>query len=389
MNGIMKAAAVAYVPAAVVGAAAEPRPVRNRGFRATHITPCTACNFSRFAPRDFVPEPSALIGSPPSSLYQKRRNFAACALDSSSEGNDRGSSDQGSIPVQVQDSATDSDAKSAPPPEEKKKGLAIPEYQNMRFGPGGVVDTSMRPDNLPEVEILTGNMNTGKETAYKPLVSTWGLFERPSDISKSYGGGRNIEPGQPLESEEATAARQQRVARLMLEYRKSMGMDLSEEDREECQQLCDNAAVLMDRGKLRDAIDMFDKVLEKAPLKHQLGGEATLQKAICLDSLCRGEEAQKLYKTLTNHPVIDIQKKANRLLFGFKAMEKLKVTSQPSDMQSLRVYKGYLDKFANPEPAYRPEQDGEEDPVDGLSGILAATMVGLPVIFTALLVFFS
>lgn len=30
--------------------------------------------------------------------------------------------------------------------------------------------------------------------AYKPKVSTWGVFPRPADISKAYGGGRTIQP---------------------------------------------------------------------------------------------------------------------------------------------------------------------------------------------------
>lgn len=30
---------------------------------------------------------------------------------------------------------------------------------------------------------------------YKPKVSTWGVFPRPNDISKAYGGGRDIKPG--------------------------------------------------------------------------------------------------------------------------------------------------------------------------------------------------
>lgn len=30
--------------------------------------------------------------------------------------------------------------------------------------------------------------------AYKPKVSTWGVFPRPQDISKAYGGGRTIQP---------------------------------------------------------------------------------------------------------------------------------------------------------------------------------------------------
>jgi hypothetical protein len=42
---------------------------------------------------------------------------------------------------------------------------------------------------------------------YKPKVTTWGVFPRPKDISKTFGGGRNLQPGQALETKEQAAAR--------------------------------------------------------------------------------------------------------------------------------------------------------------------------------------
>ena len=47
---------------------------------------------------------------------------------------------------------------------------------------------------------------------YRPKVSTWGVFERPANISKAFGGGRNLRPGGALEDESATAERKRRVA---------------------------------------------------------------------------------------------------------------------------------------------------------------------------------
>jgi hypothetical protein len=43
---------------------------------------------------------------------------------------------------------------------------------------------------------------------YKPKVTTWGVFPRPSNISQAYGGGRNIRPGQDLETPEQKAQRE-------------------------------------------------------------------------------------------------------------------------------------------------------------------------------------
>lgn len=39
-------------------------------------------------------------------------------------------------------------------------------------------------------------------------VTTWGVFPRPQNISQAYGGGRNIRPGQELETAEQKAKRE-------------------------------------------------------------------------------------------------------------------------------------------------------------------------------------
>jgi hypothetical protein len=50
----------------------------------------------------------------------------------------------------------------------------------------------------------------------------------------------------------------------------------------------------------------------------QVGGLATLQKAIILDSSGQSAEAQKLYKRIANHAVAQVARKAKQMLFGFE-----------------------------------------------------------------------
>ena len=45
----------------------------------------------------------------------------------------------------------------------------------------------------------------GTKKAYQPKVSTWGVFERPDNISKEFGGGRKISMGGEEETEEQIA----------------------------------------------------------------------------------------------------------------------------------------------------------------------------------------
>lgn len=62
----------------------------------------------------------------------------------------------------------------------------------------------------------------GSTEVYKPKVSTWGVFPRPKDISKEFGGGRNLKPGQELETPEQKAAREAAYAAALRSYREKV-----------------------------------------------------------------------------------------------------------------------------------------------------------------------
>jgi hypothetical protein len=59
---------------------------------------------------------------------------------------------------------------------------------------------------------------------YTPAVSTWGVAPRPKDISKAYGGGRNIAPGQPLETSKQKQKREAAFAAAMAAYKAKVQM---------------------------------------------------------------------------------------------------------------------------------------------------------------------
>lgn len=77
-------------------------------------------------------------------------------------------------------------------------------------------------------EKLTGSVGgrwekpaEGTETdTHKPVVSTWGVFERPKDISKAYGGGRDptlrsVDPKERRRRDEETQAILRRYAQCL------------------------------------------------------------------------------------------------------------------------------------------------------------------------------
>eukprot|EP00803_Ostreobium_quekettii_P011738 evm.model.scf_1229.3 EVM.evm.TU.scf_1229.3 scf_1229:16912-20312(-) len=178
------------------------------------------------------------------------------------------------------------------------------------------------------------------EQGYSPKVSTWGVFPRPANISKTYGGGRTLAPGEALESEERRKERDEEVLASLQSYRKRIKLEIEPEVEAECQGLVDEGLKLLRTGRLKEAYDKLDTVAGKAGQRTEVGGEALLNKAICLDSLGRNQDAKILYQQLQTHPVADIKKRAKQLLFGFEAMDNLKTHTM-----SYGVGQGYKEYF--------------------------------------------
>ncbi|KAL7120434.1 hypothetical protein ACP275_02G122600 [Erythranthe tilingii] len=132
-------------------------------------------------------------------------------------------------------------------------GLGFADKKSGRSLPAGLVPFSdpYPQGDIPEVEILVGNSsNFGDALAepkptpvqendddelYKPKVSTWGLFPRPNDISKAYGGGRTLRPGQALETAEERAAKEARTKQLLAAYKKKYGLNIDPKLKSECE----------------------------------------------------------------------------------------------------------------------------------------------------------
>ncbi|XP_065868438.1 uncharacterized protein [Euphorbia lathyris] len=183
--------------------------------------------------------------------------------------------------------------------------------------------------DLPEVEIIVGDSSNfddptispskpGQEEEdnpdlYKPKVSTWGVFPRPGNISKTFGGGKTIRPGDVLQTEEERAAKDEKTKQLVAAYKKRMGLNIDPKLKSECEE-------------------------------SELHGLAALQWSICLDSLSRGNEARAMYEKLQSHSKPKVSKSARQFVFSFQAMERLKVTGS-NFLPESTDYQNYFDAF--------------------------------------------
>lgn len=220
------------------------------------------------------------------------------------------------------------------------------------------------PGSLPEVEIITRDgkaQQSNNDDLYKPKVATWGIFERPADISRTYGGGRTIKPGEQLETEEEKKAREARTKQLLAAYNKKIGLDVDPKIKADCLKALKQGNDSLDKGDVQHALTNFEKVMQQMPYQSELHGLAALQWAVCLDSSSRFQEAREMYEKIASHPNVTVRKKAKELLFGFQAMDILKV-SATSEWDST-AYRKYFDAFAD--GYYTLYKPNGEEAIDG------------------------
>lgn len=212
------------------------------------------------------------------------------------------------------------------------------------------------------------------EAVYKPSVSTWGVFERPPDISKAYGGGRTIRK-EDIEDEAAIAERKARVAKKLAKYREDAGM-LSGKDYDAARMDLEEAKDFVKNGFMERALELLEPwAIEKVGPKTEIGGQIIFNYAICLDNLQRRDEALKQYRRCIGNQYGTVSKQADRMVWGMTtASRKMKADLfDYMDAAKLDAYDEYLIKMANEKFA------GEinEEEVKELNAQAVATMAVL------------
>ncbi|GBF88088.1 hypothetical protein Rsub_00800 [Raphidocelis subcapitata] len=226
----------------------------------------------------------------------------------------------------------------------------------------------------------------GEGQAYRPKVTTWGVFPRPSNISEAYGGGRNIRPGQELETPEQKAKREAEYAAALETYKRKAGLTALDPEVLAAADRDYQAAVkLMGTGAIAEALAAFNEVRESVPLKTRIGGLATLQAAICYDTLGDETQAQGLYRRLKGHPSGEVGRKARHLVFGFQAMDFLK-TKNLSYSVDKSAYDKYFRRFADQSRVYvasEEEREADEAASRAAALIAAGVVLGPVAVFAA------
>ena len=226
-----------------------------------------------------------------------------------------------------------------------------------------------------------GDEKGGGKQAYNPSVSTWGMFPRPKDISRAYGGGRTLRPGQALEPEEATKARAARAREALAAYKKKAGLIIDPEEERKAREFMAEASQLESLGRYNQAADRYEKASEVLPFATDVTAEALLGRGLCLDSLGQEAAAREVYGLLSGHPNPSFARKASQMLFGFDAAKDLGFGSgQASYVVGSDQYSPLFRPIVEEGGFYEANADADADDGFALAILLALALLLLPVL---------
>jgi len=244
-------------------------------------------------------------------------------------------------------------------------------------------DTSYNPFDEDESVVGMDDIETGVN--YKPKVSTWGVFPRPKDISKEYGGGRTLkkdEKGQNIiESKEETEARKIRVAKKLEKYRTTNALNMTKEEEEKVREALAEANEFLRVGSVTKGIAVLEPFEKDINARSELGGQVIFCYAMCLDNAQRRDEALKQYKRVLGNQYGLVSKQAERMLWGMTtASKKMKADLFDYESDRRKFTEDALEKWVNPKWRSREEDDEEAKKLNEQAIMFVFGLVVLPLI---------
>ena len=244
-------------------------------------------------------------------------------------------------------------------------------------------DTSYNPFDEDESVVGMDDIETGVN--YKPKVSTWGVFPRPKDISKEYGGGRTLkkdEKGQNIiESKEETEARKIRVAKKLEKYRTTNALNMTKEEEEKVREALAEANEFLRVGSVTKGIAVLEPFEKDINARSELGGQVIFCYAMCLDNAQRRDEALKQYKRVLGNQYGLVSKQAERMLWGMTtASKKMKADLFDYESDRRKFTEDALEKWVNPKWRSREEDVEEAKKLNEQAIMFVFGLVVLPLI---------
>lgn len=212
------------------------------------------------------------------------------------------------------------------------------------------VNSTSVDNNATTLQLTSGiggswskDVDDGAQDVYKPKSGSWGVFERPKDISRAYGGGRRVGPGFSNEAERMKSEQDTRDK--LKNYRVKMGIDVETEKihEDEINEALNIGNMAMQRGMYSTAVSSLEKVTKYCSTNSKVGGKVFLELAMAYEAVGRTKEAIKVYSELSHSRIEKIKMNAKRLLYGIEAMQFMQENVKSVDYSRKRASSTFID----------------------------------------------
>ena len=186
------------------------------------------------------------------------------------------------------------------------------------------------------------------DSTHKPTKSgSWGVFERPADISKAYGGGRQIGVGGYQPDEEEIAKKRAETEARLKAYRKGQGADaeLQAAHKDEIEAAAKEARQLMRFGATKAALEELNRVRPWLCATTELGSETLLELGMALIAEGDTEGAKPVLATLQSKaPATAVKRAAGQMIFQEEAQAFLKADQTAANDEFAKMARGGLER---------------------------------------------
>lgn len=158
-----------------------------------------------------------------------------------------------------------------------------------------VSNSALNNSNITEPEASSSS----QDDDYVPARSSWGVFKRPKDISKTYGGGRVISREEmdrmDAEYEEIEKKKQTEVKQFM-----TKGAKMEQENADKIKKGLGEGRYYMAMGNRKNAVESLERIKDSVTWQTETGGEVLLELAMALETVDRVDEAREIYGKLAS-----------------------------------------------------------------------------------------
>lgn len=189
--------------------------------------------------------------------------------------------------------------------DESKEALATSSEVNQLTNMTSAIDVLLASNDTATSDITDTSTNiTGvaedpvdDDDMYTPKSSAWGVFQRPRDVSKAFGGGRVITRAEMDRMDEEYAARVKSGQATQKLYINDAAK-LEDENADKINDAVSRARNLMGIGSRQKAVEVLEQIKPFISWHSELGGETYLEIAMALETVDRTDEAREIYGRL-------------------------------------------------------------------------------------------